>query len=392
MKRSHLPLLLATIPLLLMLPQAGASEGQEALGVTPPTATVEDALPGETYVEYVTLQNEYDTPTTFDATLRGDVEPWTHTEPETPITVPARTHQEIAIVFDVPEDAYVGSHTGQLSLTGEPREDPDGTGASIRASVAVQLAVDVGGDAVEELTWLHASSEDVAIGSPIHATITVANTGNTKTLAEAEAVLKDPDRGEPLQEASGAVDLRPGEKAPINLVFPDPVPMGTYQVLVESDSGDFQDQMQVNVVPASDLGKEGVLRYLKHEPTTRVDRPLRVDAVFENTGEVPISDATFHGEVHKDGELVAVLESDGTVVQEATEEPLTSFFEPTEPGTYTLKGYVNYDGLRTETRESDVRVSGEPDASEPGTFLYVIAGLLVGLLILVILVYRSQDS
>ncbi len=380
--------LLAAI--LLTVPAATADDHQ-ALGVTPPSVTVDDALPGETYVEYVTLQNEYDSPSTFEASVQGDTEPWTRIEPASPLTVPERTHQRVAIVFEIPDDAYIGTHEGHLSLTGEPKQNPDGTGASVRASVAVQLAVNVGGDAVEELTWIDAHADNAAAGSPIHASVTVANTGNTRTVAEVEGLLKDPDRETPLQETIGTLDLRPGEEKPIELVFPEAVPLGTYEVLVRSTGGAFEERLDAHVVPASDLGKDGTLRYLKHEPTSRLENPLRVDAVFANTGEVTISNAKFHGEVHKDGTLVAVLESESRVLEGSSEDSLSAFFEPSEPGTYTIEGYVNYDGLKTSTKESSVRVAGEPSSPVLSTPLYVVVGLLAALFILVLVASAYRD-
>lgn len=350
----------------------------ESIGVTPTGISILDAQPGETYLETITVQNEFDTTTRITLDPVGEVGDWTRTEPTGPFEIPARTHRTIDAYITVPADAFIGPHEGFLRVTAEAKEEPNGSGYSIRWSVAVTLDVIVGGDPVVDLGWVGPRADDVEIGTSPKVSVGVVNEGNTQTTARAEAEILPHEGDEVLAAASASVTTIPGERERIAFPFETPLPEGQYRVRIASrPDAVFEETVPFKVVPPGMLGKDGRIRYLDHAPRADVGEPVKIVALFENTGNTTISRAKLGLEARLDGSLVEVLGSDGLVAPSGRTTNLTVYFTPDEPGRYRLVGVVNYDGFETPENEGVLTVGGM-EASAGATTLLVVVLLLAG--------------
>lgn len=370
-----------------ILPLApAAAQDDESLGVTPPSHLIEEAIDGESYRRQVSIQNEFDSPTVVTLNTSGEVGAWTTTDPTSGFEVPPRTHEAVDLTIHVPEDAVNGTYQGKLHVTAEAKDSPDGSGASIRYSVAVLLTVQVGGDPVHDLRFSGGGASDVEEGSPPDVSTTVTNRGNVRDTAEACAVVHPFDGGEQLAQARAETRVLPGEQTTLDFDFEEALPQGQYRAVIVpgcEDAGepvDLDDEGTFKVVPVGTLGKDGMLRYLEHAPEAKTGQPLEVQAVFDNVGETDIARATATVEVYRDGELVDVLTVEPRVVPYGEEVRLTGYFTPEEPGRYTLHGVVTYDGFETEPRESFLTVQGE-GIGDSGWFSQPLVLLVGGLLL-----------
>ncbi len=358
-----LVLLLLVIPLLVAGSPTAAQSG--SLGVTPAELRVQEAQEGERYQRHVTIQNVLDTPTVFTLKLRGDVEPWTTTSPVDRMEVPAQTNARLQVDFDVPSDAYIGTHTGFLTIEADPGDQPEGSGLATSWAVTVLLNVTVGGDPFQELHWSQANAQDVEIGTSPIGTLDVTNAGNVVTLAQARAQVLDFHDDEVLAETETETSVIPGRTQTMRFEFDDALPEGQYRMHFQSTAPttSYEATDTFKVVPPGALGKTGVLRFIEHEPWVKAGDPVRLAAVFDNTGNVSIARAGFTAEIYRDDRLVGVVESPTLVVLPGETQELAAFYTPEERGKHIIVGRVNYDGFETEPSESILNVQSSGPAS-----------------------------
>lgn len=342
-----LPRATALLLAVLALPLAGAAE---SLGVTPAELAVGGAQRSETYVREVTLQNEFDSPSTFTVEREGETGAWARIEPAQELVLPARSSARVRVVLDVPADAPNGPHEGTIRFAGAAKERPDGSGFALRYAVAVPVRVDVGGAQDVRLQWLDARGADVEVGTSPSVTVGVANEGNVRTQARASVLVLD-EKGAEVARATNATSVRPGESARILIALAEDLPLGTYRVVATPEGGPALADASFKVVPVGTLGKEGSLRYLSHEPAVQTGLPVRVSGLFENTGAAGIARARLVGEAWQGGKLVAVFSSDElSVLPGGTAELVAYFTSPTD-GEIKLLAHVVYDGFRSSTNE-----------------------------------------
>ena len=368
--------------LLLALPAASAAEG---LGVTPAELQVTGAQRGETYVREVMLQNQFDSASTFTLDREGETGAWAALAAGgSELVVPPRTDERVRILLHVPDDAPNGAHEGALRFVAAAKSRPDGSGFALRYAVAVPLHVEVGGPQDVRLRFVAARAADVEVGSAPVVLVDVVNEGNVQAEARASVRVLDA-QGQEAASAANATRVRPGERATLQVPIGAPLPQGTYAVEVAPVGAPALAQTSFKVVPVGTLGKEGSLRYLRHEPVVLGGLPVRVVGVFENTGAAPISRARLVGEAWAGEQLVSAFASDELAVPTGETVDLVAYFTSPVDGELRLVAHVVYDGFRSPANEG-ILVSGAPrdDAGKPwllaGALALVALGALVALL------------
>lgn len=376
---------------LLLAPPAGAAE--ESFGVSPAELVIDGAQTGVSYRDQVEIQNEFDSETTVTLNLSGEVGAWTTLGRESGFTMEPRSRARINVTVEVPEDAVNGTYEGKLHLTADEKDQPNGSGASIRHSVSVLLNATVGGKPQVEIGWQGVRAQDVEVGSPPQASVQVVNQGNVRTDVEAEATVFPLSGRDSVAQARANERLIPGEQSRLAFTFDTALSEGTYRVRVQSTGpGVLDENATFNVVPPGALGKDGVLRFFEVPSKPSAGHPVEVQAVFENTGNTTIASAKATGKVLFDGQTVAVIESDALVVRPGDRTNLTAFFTPDEPGRYVVEGHVVYDGFRTVTKSSFVEVTGNAGSTGPleGQRLWIAIGV-AGAVLGGLWVYRRGD-
>ena len=345
--------------LLLALVASGTTQGQgggEGLGVSPPAIGLADAQPGETYLRTVQVQNPSDTPSGIGLQRSGTVAAWTTTDPPGNFTIPAHGVQDVELAITVPSGAALGDHSGQLTFIADPKEPPSGTGSTFRPAVGLLLNASVGGEAVERHAWISARVEDAVAGDPVHAFVLVRNEGNVRTTVEAEGeVLPFAADSPMLAVASGSLVVLPGEEAEVPVTFAAGLAVGQYRARLTADG--FEATLPFKVTAPGATAPDGDLHAIRGPARAPAQRPVRLDAWFENTGSAPIAAATFHGEVRQDDGLLATLDSESLVVPAGGSVNLTVYWTPPGPGTYVVSGHVTYDGYQTLPKETILNIT-----------------------------------
>lgn len=326
------------------------------------------ALRGEEYRRTITIQNQFDTATLVTTEPLGSIEGWLRSEPPSGFTVPPRSNQAMNVVVQVPLDAANGDYTGFLRVVAEPKERVDGSGFALRYAVAVVVNVTVSGEEVRRAALTEARADCIELGSPAQVFAKLQNTGNVRVRPRVTAQVTNL-AGAPVAQGEAQPEVLPAPATEVPIPLSASLSLGEYDVRVAAtlDGQPLGEHtLRFKVVNVGECGKEGLLRFLQHEPWVEAGFPVKVTAVFENVGKALISKAKFTGEVYLGGKLVAVLSSDELVVPVGRVANLSAFFTPTQPGVHTIVGKVLYDGFETPDSESLLNVQG---GQEPGAGL-----------------------
>jgi hypothetical protein len=373
----------ALLPLLalLLVPALPAQSG-EALGVAPDRVTVEDAQAGETYVRGVSLQHQYDSEGTIRVQVDGPESAWVTTDPASPFTMPPRTNRAVAVTIAIPGNALPGAHNTTLRFIRGASEQPSGTGAAVEVSAGIHLDLLVGGEPVENLTYLSARVEDAAQGDPVHAFVTARNDGNVRATAQASGQVLPFEADAPvLANATGSIVLLPGEEGEVPVSFAAALEVGQYRANLTA--GAFAATLPFKVTPQGHPAPDGTLRAITHIPRATAHQPVALLAWFENSGAVAIDSAAAHVEVHRGGAggpLLAELDSAPAALQPGQHANLTMTWTPPKEGTYTLVGRVAYDGFTTLPNENLLNVV-PAEVPFPWWFVVLVAIALVAVLV-----------
>lgn len=380
------------------VPSATAAESAprtESLGVTPAEVQVPDAQRGESYLRQVSIQNEFDSPTRVTLELSGETGGWATTLPADALTVGPREHATLEVRLAVPDDAANGVHSGQLRVVAEAKQAPDGSGFALRYAVAIPLNVTVGGDQVVRMRWVDVQSPDVETGTPPSVVAAALNEGNVRTVARLRAELMPFASEEVLATAEGFTEVLPGARGEVRVAFDEALPEGQYRVRVQAEPASAAEPPRVlafKVLPPGSLDKDGLLRYIAHEPRVVAGQPVKLSAMFENTGTTSIGRAKLVAEVYVDGVLVAVVESEPRVVGVGEQANLTAFYTPTSGGVHRIVGRVTYDGYEAMPSEGILTVRDDATSASPIRFHPVVLGAagLVAALVVHQLVRRKR--
>lgn len=344
----------------LLASSTAASAQTNALGVSPSSIEVVDAVPGGSYEAVVTVQNGFDEPAHVTIEPDGDVGDWTVTEPAVELDVPARGRATVNVLIEVPEDVGLGAHTGILRIVAEAGSLPEsgGSGAGLRYAVGIAMNVTVTGVEREAVEWSGATVEKVEVGNPVIVFVHVENTGNVRASVAATAEAKDAT-GRSLASGSAEQDILPGH-AQVLEVDLGPLPEGNHEIAVaaEGPGGPYTTTTVVQVVPAGALARTGRIAGLDVAAEVDVDAPLRIEARFENTGSASIARAKLVFEVFRDGRLAGQGSGEPLLVATGATAPLVAYYTPTQPGEHRVAVKVSYDGLETAPTEKTFDVLG----------------------------------
>ncbi|MBA7632411.1 hypothetical protein ES703_39957 [subsurface metagenome] len=166
-----------------------------------------------------------------------------------------------------------------------------------------------------------------------------------------------------------------------------------------------QEQLNFAILPTGTLTRSGSLTELIFEGEPGLGVLTMIQATFVNTGKIDTK-AKFIGDVYHNGTLVDSLQSEELLVAVGNMELLKSYFKPDQPGEYRVKGYVIYEGKKTEEKEISFAITenGEVEhltnaistsAGDPKqTFDLLIPVLLavVGALIITVIIFMILRS
>ncbi|WP_286681133.1 hypothetical protein, partial [Methanoculleus sp. DTU007] len=89
-----------------------------------------------------------------------------------------------------------------------------------------------------------------------------------------------------------------------------------------------------------------------------VGKPIKITGLFKNSGSIATR-AKLSGEVYRGGSLVDVISGDEMTVLVFSEDALTAYYTPTEPGEYTVKTCALFEGKTTDAKDISFTVQSD---------------------------------
>ena len=387
------------------------------IAVTPSHLEISDALRGGEFERNITIYNPDPEITSYTLSVSGDAGLWISffkqddpTSPVDRVTIPGNENVRILVKFTIPQDAANGEHKATIIVTSVPAEEASGgSGQVVSLAAPVAVTIFVTGNQILSGVVNGISADDVEVKYPLRIKVQFHNTGNVVATPLITVKIATQDGTTINNFTSSEFNVKPQKHETILLEWDttgkEP---GDYIANISVTLGDSvikQEQLNFAILPTGTLTRSGSLTELIFEGEPGLGVLTMIQATFVNTGKIDTK-AKFIGDVYHNGTLVDTLQSEELLVAVGNMELLKSYFKPDQPGEYRIKGYVIYEGKKTEEKEISFTITenGEVEhltnaistsAGDPKqTFDLLIPVLLavVGALIITVIIFMILRS
>ncbi len=336
------------------------------IAVGPSSLTIENGLRGGSFERSLTVFNPSDTG--FEVVLRteGSAGDWIRfstidndEEIET-IYVPENGQIPVLMRVTVPDDAANGRYTATIVVETVPGEEiPGSVGMILQAKSALEITVTDVEKISGEVTSIVVRDTEVDV--PLGIEVGFKNTGNVVVTPEITAVISRD--GSVIDTVTWAeTSVRPGTTEQIVVRWPnDGFPTGTCQanVMVSLRGEVLADENRTfEILPLGSLTRQGELTDLNYDGALVVGKPIKITGLFKNSGSIATR-VKLSGEVYRGGSLVDVITGDEMTVLVFSEDALTAYYTPTEPGEYTVKTCALFEGKTTDAKDISFTVQSD---------------------------------
>ena len=364
-------MLIALIGLVSMVQSVSAM----GIGVAPSEVSIENALRGGEAETTVTIFNTGSQDDTFLLSASGDISEWVSyynkNDPETiieTIDIPGSDKVQVLAVFQIPADAQNENYYGSLDVTTAPKNtSTEGTGQHLIVGASSKITIAVTGEQKIDGKVIGITIADTEHNNPLKVKVIFENTGNVIVNPKIDVIIYQ-NENEVHNYIHQSTKVKPtltetiiarwnttSSNVPDDYIANVTVSLGGRTIKSRN--------VPFKILPFGSLTRQGNLTEIIVENEPVIGTPLRIGAVFKNTGMIE-SSAKFSGEVYRDGDFIDTIMSDELLVEINKEVMLISYFKPESAGDYLIKGKVTYAGKETPVKEVTFIVP--KDKSMPG--------------------------
>jgi len=386
------------------------------IAVTPSHLEISDALRGGEFERNITIYNPDPEITSYTLSASGDAGLWISffkqddpTSPVDRVTIPGNENVRILVKFTIPQDAANGEHKATIIVTSVPVEEASGgSGQVVSLAAPVAVTIFVTGNQILSGVVNGISADDVEVKYPLRIKVQFHNTGNVVATPLITVKIATQDGTTINNFTSSEFNVKPQKHETILLEWDttgkEP---GDYIANISVTLGDSvikQEQLNFAILPVGTLTRSGSLTELKFGGEPGLGVLTAIQATFVNTGKIDTK-AKFVGEVYHNDILVDTLQSEELLVIIGDVELLESYFKPDQPGEYRIKGYVIYEGKKTEEKEISFTITKDGEVgysvnaalsntenSEQTFDLLIPALAVVGALIIAVIIFMILRS
>jgi len=353
-----LRMLITLIGLVLMVQSVSAM----GIGVAPSEVSIENALRGGEAETTVTIFNTGSQDDTFSLSASGDISEWVSyynkNDPETiieTIDIPGSDKVQVLAVFQIPADAQNENYYGSLDITTAPKNtSTEGTGQHLIVGASSKITIAVTGEQKIDGKVIGITIADTEHNNPLKVKVIFENTGNVIVNPKIDVIIYQ-NENEVHRYVHQSTKVKPTLTETIIAIWnttSSNVPDDYIANVTVSLEGRTIESKNVpfKILPFGSLTRQGNLTEIIVEKEPVIGTPLRIGAVFKNTGMIE-SLAKFSGEVYRDGDFIDTITSDELLVEINKEVMLISYFKPESEGDYLIKGKVTYAGKETPVKE-----------------------------------------
>lgn len=374
-------LIISGLLLFLLVSNVGAI----SLGVSPVSARAENVLKGGYYETAFTIVTSGNQPLNIRLQAEEEIKDWV-TFNETEFVLQPKSQHKIAVIIQPPADLPTGEYRGRIMAEGIALDEKLGqTGVAVIGGITAELRVTVSGTEVISYEMLKARVGNIEIGYPIKFDVDIMNDGNVRVKPEIKIeVLDEKETNVLISVVHSETEILPTKREEIRIKVPSTgLDVGLYvgRVTVK----DKIEKLLFDVFPKGTLALQAELLDLRASKIwLQSGESVKFEGRVKNVGELPISSAKLVGEAYLidpqygTEELLGTFESEKLDIPLETEIVLTSFFTPTKPGRYRIKGIVYYAGKKSRPKETIINVLEKPPNYVP---YYIAIGVIVVFLV-----------
>ena len=337
------------------------------IAVSPSKITINNVLKGTEPERVLTVFNTATHEDTFSLTVTGNITDWISfyriDDPATPInniTIPAEDKAHVLVKFAIPTDTAAGDgYTSKIYVQSIPPEAEAGHAAVI-IKMPIEVTIGVTGTQTLAGTVESIATTDTEVNVPLRIRVEFRNTGN---------VIAKPTVNVDISRDGVVVDsvtysdkeIATNRKETVRVEWDTAeIKSGDYVAKVSVLLGGEvleTKELPFKLFPPGELTRHGTLNDMVCEGEPAVGAVTKVLVTFVNTGGIDTK-ARFAGEVYRDGNLIDTIESNELLVLMGASETLTAYLKIESPGSYVVKGHVEYEGRMTDAKELSFDVSG----------------------------------
>ena len=338
------------------------------IAVGPSSQTIENALRGGSFERSLTIFNPSDVGFDMVLKIEGSAKDWVKFsaidggEEIQKVYAPKKGQVPVLMRVTVPDDAANGRYTAKVVVETIPGEEvPGSVGMILRGTSILEITV----TDVEQISGevMSIVVRDTEIDIPLGIEVGFKNTGNVVVTPEITVVIsREGAVIDTVSEAKTSVSPTITEKIVVN--WPNEgLAAGTYraEITVSLRDGVLEKgDRTFEILPLGSLTRQGELVDLDYEGSLTVGKPIKITGLFKNSGSIATR-ARLSGEIYRGGSLIDVVSGDEMTVLIFSENPLTAYYTPKEPGEYTMKTCAVFEGKTTDSK--DMVFTVQSDAS-----------------------------
>ena len=365
------------------------------IAVSPSKIEIDDVLKGTEHERVLTIFNTDIIDDTFSLSVTGNISDWIilyeiddRINPINNISIPAKSEAHILINLSIPDNTYAKEgYTSKIYVQSIPPELKGGQSA-VLIKMPVDIIVNVSGKQILSGIIKSISTTDTEVNIPLQIRVEFLNTGNViaKPIVNVD-IVKDETEVDSLTYSEKEIPPKRKEIIPVEWNTSE-MKSGDYKAKVSVILGEEvleTKELPFILYPVGTLTRNGELTSITCEDEPAVGTVMKIFADFVNTGKID-TETKFIGEVYKDEKLVDTIESNDRLVSVGGVETLTSYLTIDSPGSYTIKGHVEYEGRTTNTEKYTFDVS-KGDSTPGFGIISVITAFLIFALI-----YRKKSD
>jgi hypothetical protein len=356
--RSSLFMLLLVCLCLPALPVTAGS----GIGLGSASIDIENAMRGSQYKNSITVFNTGDQSSDYVVTIDGEAASWVSLDyngkPLESFSVPSNSKDSFGVTVTVPGDAANRKYSAQITVTSVPSSSGGGSGQGVSLAAYSIVSISVSGTQnisgkVSGITVI-----DQETGYPVGFKVFFENTGNVIVAPSVD--IRVTWKGNVITNFNyNKTEVEPFKNSVIDITWDSTGQTpGDYsaQIAVNLDGKQiYANELSFKILALGALTRSGEFSDLSVTGTLQPGKLAKIYAVFSNTGQIDTW-AEFNGEVYLKEALIEAVKSEKLLVKRGAKENLAAYFTPAQVGDYIVKGYVLFEGKKTEVLEKKVTI------------------------------------
>lgn len=373
------------------------------LGVGPNYIALNSALKNSTYQHTIYIYNENDFDIDVELEILGEPNNWIKFfEVDAPCcgikvtNIKNNSNKPLDCKISIPGDIANGLYEGVIYINMMPPAENitgDTNFSTVTLSLPIELFINVTGDQDYNVSVGQISIKNVEIGYPASIKVHFGNNGNVKASPTIEVTITKDDMYID-KITSKCKTINPGNSFSHSFNW-DTIGKvsGRYNAYFKIYDGEKhikQTNVSFELFPPGTIERNGTLEEIKIEGILEKGKIVKIIATFLNEGAIDL-EAQFFGEIYLDGELIGTIDSSQGLVPKYKTHQFISYLTLASNGEYTIKGYVNYGGMSTESKEYKFTVGNISSTLDINLIILLVLIIFV-VIILYIFKFKKKNK